>query len=108
QAGGDKGDKGKGGFGDKGDKGKGGFGDKGKKDGPFGKGKGGPPQPGVILTPFLQSQLNLTDDQRKEIDALQKEVDTRLDKILNADQRQLLREMREKGPGGPDFKGKGK
>ena len=83
------------------------FGDKGKgpKDG-FGpdkkgfKGKGGP-QPGVILPGFLQDVLNLNDDQRKQIADLQKEVDGKLDKILTADQRGQLREMRDTGPTGP-------
>jgi hypothetical protein len=95
----------KGGFGDKD-----GFGDKGKG---FGDKKGfakGPPQPGVILSPFLQDVLKLSDAQRQQVADLQKEVDARLEKILNADQRQQLREMRERGPGGfgpPDKKGFG-
>ena len=34
------------------------------------------------------------------MDALQKEVNAKLDKILNADQREQLKQMRERGPGG--------
>jgi hypothetical protein len=109
--GGGKGPKGKGpgGFGEKGgkgpgfgdDKGPGGFGDKGPK----GKGPKGPPsRPGQILPPFVQDMLNLTGDQRKELDTLQKEVDTRLGKILTEEQRIQLKEMQDKGPGkGPGF-----
>ena len=50
--------------------------------GPGGRGRFGPPQPGQILPPFLQEQLKLTADQKKQLDALQKEVDAKLDKIL--------------------------
>jgi hypothetical protein len=108
---GGKGPKGKGGFDDpdkKGPKGKGGFDDFDKKKGPGGvddpdrkgpKGKG-PPRPGQILPIFVQDQLNLSDDQRKQLDTLQKEVDTRLGKILTDDQRAQLKEMQERGPGG--------
>ena len=74
-------------------------GDKGK--GPKGKGpKGGPPQPGIVLPAPIQDVLKLSDDQKKQVADLQKEVDARLEKILTADQRQQLREMRERGPGG--------
>ena len=103
---------GAGGFGgDKGDKGKGekGKGDKGDKDkGDKGKGKGGP-RPGVVLSPFAQDMLNLTDAQRKMVDQLQKDVDARLEKILTAEQRQQLRNLSgpgdKKGPPPGDKKG---
>ena len=103
----DKGDFGGFGKGGKGDFGKGDFGD---KKGPKGFGKGPPPF-GQILPGFIQEYLELSDTQRKQVADLQKEVETRLDKILSADQRQQLRELREmrdKGPGGfgpPDKKG---
>jgi hypothetical protein len=86
-----------GGFGGPGgDKGKGPFGDK------KGKGfKGGPPQPGVVLPPFVQDALNLTDAQRKQVADLQKDVDERLAKILTDEQRTQLREFAAKGPKGP-------
>jgi hypothetical protein len=108
---GGKGPKGKGGFDDsdrKGPKGKGGFDDPDKK-GPKGgfddpdkkgpKGKG-PPRPGQILPTFVQEQLNLSADQRKQLDTLQKEVDTKLGKILTEEQRVQLKEMQERGFGG--------
>jgi hypothetical protein len=84
----------------------GGFGDKGDKKG-F-KGKGGPPQPGVILPSFIQDTLKLTDSQKKQIADLQKEVDGKLDKILTAEQKTQLREMSMQkgfGPPGGDKKG---
>lgn len=89
-----------GGFGgDKGDKGpKGGFGDK-----KFGKGFKGGGQPGQILPPFVQDQLNLSDKQRRQVADLQKEVDTKLATILTDEQRAQLREM--SGPGFGDKKG---
>jgi hypothetical protein len=44
--------------------------------------------------------LQLTDDQRKKIDDLQKQVDTSLSQILTKDQKQQLDDMRNRGPGG--------
>jgi hypothetical protein len=64
------------------------------------RGFGGPPQPGQILAPMFRQRLEITPQQEKELDALQKEVDAKLEKLLTADQRQQLKEMRERGPGG--------
>jgi len=80
--------------GDKGPKGKGGF---GKGKGGFGK---GPSQPGQVLPPFVQEMLQLTADQKQQIDALQRDVDTRLGKILTDAQKQQLKELQERGPFG--------
>jgi len=88
-----------GGFGGPG--GPGGFGGPG---GPGGRrGPGGPPQPGQILPPMLQDALNLTDDQKKQVAELQKEVDTKLATILTVDQLKQVKQMRGRGrgPGGP-------
>jgi hypothetical protein len=92
-----------------GDKGEGG---KDGKDGFGGDKKGfkgkGPPQPGVILSPFFQDALNLTDAQRKQLAVLQKDVDAKLDKILTAEQKTHLKEMSTQkgfGPPGGDKKG---
>jgi len=63
-------------------------------------GFGGPPQPGQVLPAALQDALRLTDAQKQELAELQKEVDTRLNHILSSEQRQQLRELRERGPGG--------
>src|SRR5262249_38008758 len=87
-----------GGFGDKGfaDKGPKGFPDKGPK----GKGPKGPPRPGQILPPFLADLLDLTPEQSKQLDMLQKEVDSRLGKILTEEQKTRLKELQERGPFG--------
>jgi hypothetical protein len=61
-------------------------------------GFGGPPQPGQILPDRLQETLKLTDDQKKQVADLQKEVDAKLAKILTADQQKQLKEMRNRRP----------
>src|SRR5882724_1971762 len=72
------------------------------RGGPGGPGgRGGPPQPGQVLPPMLQDALNLTDDQKKQVADLQKDVDTKLAKILTADQLKQMKQMRGRGPGGP-------
>jgi hypothetical protein len=91
--------------------GRGGPGGPGGRGGPGGGGPsgfGGPPTPGQILPPFLQEQLNLTAEQKKQLDELQKEVDGKLGKILTEEQKKQLNQMREGpgrggrgGPGGP-------
>jgi hypothetical protein len=75
--------------------------------GPGGRGPGGPPQPGVVLPPRAVEQLQLTDEQKKQLDALQKDVDAKLAKILTEDQKKQLKEMRERGPGGRGPGGRG-
>lgn len=70
-------------------------------------GFGGPPQPGQVLPPFLQDELQLTEAQRRELQELQKDVDSRLGKILTSDQQQQLRQMQTRGPGGPGGPGGG-
>ncbi|HEY3788566.1 MAG TPA: hypothetical protein VGL71_06905, partial [Urbifossiella sp.] len=103
--GGDKNDKGgpggKGGFGGPG--GKGGFGGFGGQGGKGGFGMR--PQPGVIMPPFIQDRLKLSDEQKKAIADLQKEVDSKLEKMLTADQRAELKKMKEGGPGAGGFPG---
>jgi hypothetical protein len=61
---------------------------------------GGPPRPGEVLPPMLQERLRLTAEQKAQVEALQKEVDAKLDKILSAEQKGQLKEMRQRGPGG--------
>jgi hypothetical protein len=101
-----------------GDRGPGGPG--GRGPGGFGR-FGGPPQPGQILPGFLQERLNLTADQKKQLEALQKDIDAKLAKILTDEQKDQLKEMRERfgrfgrggrgpggfGPGGPGGRGPG-
>ena len=87
---------------EKGGQGKGGFGKGGQGKG-FGGGMGGGfgmGQPGQILPTFLQDMLKLSDDQKKQVADIQKDVDTKLDKILTDDQKKQLKDMRNRGPGG--------
>jgi len=66
-----------------------------------GRGRGGPPpQPGQVLPGRVQDDLNLSEDQKKQIVELQKEVDGKLAKILTAEQMGQLKQMRGRGPGG--------
>lgn len=78
---------------------------------PMGPGFGGPPggggvmafalpRPGEVLPGTLQEQLKLTDEQKKQLAGLQKEVDGRLETIMTDDQRKQLREFRDRAPGG--------
>jgi outer membrane protein assembly factor BamB len=87
-----------GGFGGPGGGGPGGFGGPGR-GGPGRGGPGGFGGPGQILPPFLQERLNLTDQQKKEVEELQKEIDSKIEKILTAEQ---FKDMRAgSGRGGP-------
>ena len=65
-----------------------------------------PSQPGQILPAFMQEQLHLTKEQKKQLAELQKEVDARLAKILTEEQKKQMKEPRRGGfgpgiPGGP-------
>jgi EF hand len=66
----------------------------GKGKGPGGK--GGPP--GQILPPFLQDMLQLTAEQKQQVDALQTEVNAKLVKILTDDQNLQLKQVQQGGP----------
>src|SRR5437763_15782746 len=59
-----------------------------------GRGGFGPPSPTQVIPPPLMADLELTAEQRKQLEALQKEADSRLDKILTDAQRKQLRDMR--------------
>jgi len=65
-----------------------------------GFGFGGPPQPGQVLPPMLRQRLHLTPEQNQQLDELQKQVDQKLATILTDEQKQQLRQMRNRGPGG--------
>jgi hypothetical protein len=56
---------------------------------------------GQLLPRAVQNALDLSSDQRNQIDRLQDEVNLKLEAILNADQRRRLAEMRQ-GRGLPD------
>jgi hypothetical protein len=67
-------------------------------------GFGGPPKTGEIMPPFLRDMLKMTDDQKKQLDEIQKEVDAKLDKVLTEEQKKQLKNMPVPGfgpPGGP-------
>lgn len=85
--------------------GKGGQPGKGGKGFPGGKGGFGggfnAPQPGQIMPTFIAERLKLTDDQKKQVETLQKDVDEKLAKILTEDQQKQLKEMKDRsGRGG--------
>ena len=68
-------------------------------------GPGGPfafriPRPGEVLPAPLVAGLGLTDAQQKELAALQKDVDARIDALLTPEQRKQLKELRDGPPGG--------
>lgn len=68
-------------------------------------GFGGPPrfELGRVLPPPLVEELELTTEQRDALAELEKEVKTRLEKILTADQQKKAAGFRPKGPpGGPE------
>jgi hypothetical protein len=75
----------------------------GPDDGPGGPGRGpgGPPPMGQILPSFIEDRLQLTDEQKKQVQDLQMEIDKRLANILTAEQNKEFAEMRTRGPGGP-------
>jgi Spy/CpxP family protein refolding chaperone len=84
-------------------------GGRGGPGGGFGGGFGGFAQPGQVLAPFIQDNLKLTDEQKKKLKELQKQVDEKLDKILTDEQKKQLKEMRQGlrggGPGGRGGRG---
>ena len=58
--------------------------------------------PGQIISKSTLTALKPSAEQQKQLDDLQKEVDAKLDKLLNADQKKQLKEARENfGQGGP-------
>lgn len=87
--------------------------DKDKKDKGFDKKGMGPRfELGKVIPPPLMEILDLTDKQMQQIQVLEKEVKTRLMKILNKDQIKKVQEFKGKGPPdgkeGEKEKGKGK
>jgi Arylsulfotransferase (ASST) len=67
---------------------------------PPGFGPGSPPRPNQVLPGFLQDMLGLSDERKKEIDALQRTVDDKLAKVLTDAQKKTLSERSAPGPGG--------
>ena len=79
----------------------GGFGGPGGGPGGFGGPMGSPPKPGEVLPPMMRSRLKLSSDQLAKLDELQRDVDSRMEKILTDDQKAQLKQMSARGPGGP-------
>lgn len=81
------------------------------KDGKFGpkdgKGAKGGFKVGSVLPPFMVEELKLTDDQKAKLADLEKDVKTKLDKILTDEQKKTLENFRPMGPGGPGGPGGG-
>ena len=71
----------------------------------------GPPQPGQIVPGFVGEQLKLSAEQKATVEALQKEVDTRLNKLFTRIRRSTWERDQDaprlrtggRGPGGPGF-----
>ena len=56
--------------------------------------------PGKILSTNVQDGLKLSDEQKKQLEELQKETDSKLEKILTDEQKKQLDEMKNRQPGG--------
>jgi poly(3-hydroxybutyrate) depolymerase len=66
-----------------------GFGAPGRGPGSFGT------PPGTVLSPRVQENLKLTDEQKKQVEELQKELDAKLQKILTEEQNRQLKSLRD-------------
>jgi hypothetical protein len=74
-------------------------GPKGKKGGPPGREKGPPRyELGKLFPPHVRDELRLTPEQAKQLAELEQDVRARLEKILTADQKRQIEEMRPPGP----------
>jgi hypothetical protein len=75
-----------------------------RRDGPGGReGRLPPPppgpwEPGRVMPPFVRHELQLSDEQTKQLDELEKDVKDRIFKILTSDQRAQLKDMRPPRP----------
>jgi hypothetical protein len=89
--------------GKRGEQGKrGGDNEKGGPGGPGGmRGGRGGFEVGRLIPPPLREQLDLNEEQKQQLDALEKDVKEKLNKLLTEDQRKQLESMRNRGPGGP-------
>lgn len=65
---------------------------------------GGPPprfQLGKVLPPFVMHEIDLSDEQRKQLDELEADVRERLNKILTAEQKARIQTIRPPFPPPP-------
>jgi outer membrane protein assembly factor BamB len=76
----------------------------GGRPGGGGPGRFGRPQPGQLVPAFMQNFLNLSEEQKKRLEDLQKDTESKLAKLLTDEQKKQLKEAREnpqgRGPGG--------
>ena len=74
----------------------------GRAGGPPPGGPGmGPFRPGEVLSAMIRQRLQLAPEQEQQLDELQNDVDAKLAKILNDEQKAQLKAMRDRGPGRP-------
>lgn len=72
--------------------------------GPGAGAPGSPAQPGKIFSPAQQDSLKLSPEQKKRLEEMQKEIDTRLATLLTDEQKRQLQTMQQSlaaSPGGP-------
>jgi Spy/CpxP family protein refolding chaperone len=70
----------------------------------------GPPprwQLGNLIPPHIQDQLDLSEDQEKQLRDLEQEVRDRVRKMLTSAQKKKLESLQRRGPGGPPPRGRG-
>ena len=71
-------------------------------------GPGGPPmRMGQLIPEPMQRSLDLTEDQKTKLAALQSRIDSELKLILTDQQRERLNNFDPRGPGGPGGPGRG-
>ena len=71
------------------------YGSRGTGGAGFGAPGGGFPPPGTVLSPRVQENLKLTDEQKKKIEELQKEVDAGIQKILTEEQNKQMKDLKD-------------
>jgi hypothetical protein len=72
--------------------------------GRYGGRPGGPPprwELGKLMPPHIQDELNLTEEQQKQLQDLEKEVRDRVMKMLTSEQKDKLKKLERRGPGEP-------
>ncbi len=68
---------------------------------PGAPGGGEAPQPGKLFSSSQQDALKLSAEQKARLEAMQKEIDARLETLLTEDQKKQLQAMQHRPPGGP-------
>jgi hypothetical protein len=72
---------------------------KGTGPGPGGPNPFAPPKPGQLLMSFLQDQLRMTAEQKKQLADFQKELTAKIDKLLTQEQKEQLKKLPTSGAG---------